>query len=392
MRLLRLLSRRVVRRAEIWRIVRRGKRRFSGDPRFSIDFVDQGLAPRPGRARDDTALLKRICSAWSKAMEQQPFAPETFQPHPWWQAIQRTKLEPVTRALAAQDIASLDEMYSNFFRDSCGGGLTGLPLTKMKSGARVNNSAKHLYLIDALHRIDLWTRKTGGRFPLSDLTPPDIGNPFGIKLDGVFVRTGSEDQHYWAHRIIDLLGSTPAPVVAEIGGGFGGMAYYLLRDHPTVTYINFDLPETIALASYYLLSAFPGRKASLYGEADISAETLRTSRIILMPSFSLPQLPSSSVDVAFNSRILSDLSPASLDNYLAEIARTTRGHLFHLNRTQGSLAADAWFASNAPWFKLIAKQSSDWNNARTLHPNEMEYLYSCLPMAQSPSAPGRRPS
>ena len=125
MRLLRLLSRRVVRRAEIWRIVRRGKRRFSGDPRFSIDFVDQGLAPRPGRARDDTALLKRICSAWSKAMEQQPFAPETFQPHPWWQAIQRTKLEPVTRALAAQDIASLDEMYSNFFRDSCGGGLTG---------------------------------------------------------------------------------------------------------------------------------------------------------------------------------------------------------------------------------------------------------------------------
>ena len=392
MQLLRLLSRRVARRAEIWRIVREGRRRFSGDPRFNIDFIDQGLAPRLGGKPDDTALLERICSAWSKSMERQPFASETFQPHQWWQAIQRAKLEPVTRSLAAHDIVSLHEMYSNFFRDRCGAGLTGLSLTKMKSGGRVNSSSKHLYLIDALHRIDLWTRKTGGRFLLSDLTPPDIGNPFGIMVNGVFVRTGSEDQHYCAHRIIDLLGPAAAPIVAEIGGGFGGMAHYLLRDHPTVTYINFDLPETIALASYYLLSAFPDVKASLYGEADVSAETLRTSRIILMPGFSLPQMPSSSVDITFSSRILSDLSPASLDNYLAEIARTTRGHVFHLNRIQGSLIADAWFASNAPRFKLVARQSSDWNNARTLHPNEMEYLYSCAPMAQSPSAPARRPS
>jgi len=392
MQLLRLLSRRVARRAEIWRIVRRGKRRFSGDPRFNVGLVDQGLAARLGQPGDDTALLKRICSAWSKAMEQQPFAPETFQPHPWWQAIQRKKLQPVTCALAAQDIVSLHEMYSNFFRDNCSGGLTGLPLTTIKGGRRITNSSKLLCLIDTLHRIDLWTRKTGGRFPLSDLTPPDIGNPFGITIDGIFVRTGSEDQHYCAHRIIDLLGSADAPVVAEIGGGFGGMAYYLVRDHPTVTYINFDLPETIALASYYLLSAFPDLKACLYGEADLSAWTLRTSRIILMPGFSLPQLPSGSVDVAFNSRILSDLSPASLDNYLAEIARTTRRHLFHLNRTQGSLATDVWLSRNAPRFQLLARQSSDWNNARTLHPNEMEYLYGCTPMAQSPSAPVHRPS
>jgi hypothetical protein len=128
-------------------------------------------------------------------------------------------------------------------------------------------------------------------------------------------------------------------------------------------------------------------KATLYGEAELDAETLRSSRIILMPGFALPQMPANSVEVAFNARILSDLSPPSLHDYLAEIARTTRGHLLHLNRTHGSLAADAWFAANAPDFKLIEKRPSEWNNARTLRPDEMEYLYERPARAPQPFAP-----
>jgi len=238
----------------------------------------------------------------------------------------------------------------------------------------------------------VWKSRTAGRFELSDLKPPNVGNPFGFVLDGVFVRTGSEDQHYCAHRIIDLIGSFDAPVVAEIGGGFGGMAYYLIRDLPSVTYLNFDMPETIALASYYLLNAFPQAKAILYGEAELNAETLRSSQIILMPSFAIPQLPPSSVDIAFNARILSDLSSASLHAYLAEITRTTRGHLLHLNRTEGSNAADAWLAINAPDFQLVAKRRSEWNDARTVRPNEMEYLYERRVPRQPPSVPDPHPS
>jgi hypothetical protein len=67
--------------------------------------------------------------------------------------------------------------------------------------------------------------------------------------------------------------------------------------------------------------------------------------------------------------------------------RTTRGHILHLNRTQGSLAADAWFEANAPDFRLVEKRVSEWNNARTLRPNEMEYLYERQSPAQSPFAP-----
>jgi putative sugar O-methyltransferase len=308
-------------------------------------------------------------------MEQQPSAPEAFQPHPWWRAIQRTSLQPVIRALATRDLDSLGRMYRNFFRDRCSSGLTGLPLARIDLDAPVSHTTKLLYLIDALHRLDLWKARTAGRFALRDLTPPDVGNPFGVVVDGVFVRSSSEDQHYCAHRIIQLLDSAEHSIVAEIGGGFGGMAGYLLRDCPGVTYVNFDLPETIALASYYLLSAFPEAKATLYGEAELNWATLRSSQILLMPGFALPEMPASSVRVAFNARILSDLSPVALHTYLAEIARTTYGYLLHLNRTQGSVAVDRWLTANAPQFKLVEKLTSEWNNARTLRPNEMEYLY-----------------
>jgi hypothetical protein len=293
------------------------------------------------------------------------------------------------RALSTRDFDSLRRMYRNFFRDPCGAGLTGLPLARIRSGERTRRSAKQLCLIDALHRIDLWKSRTGGRFAVASLTPPNIGNPFGVVLNGTFVRHSSEDQHYCAHRIIDLLGPAEAPVVAEIGGGFGGMAYFLVRDRPGVTYLNFDLPETIALASYYLLSAFPDAKATLYGEAELGVNVLRNSRFILMPGFAIRQLPAHSVDVAFNARILSDLSTASLHEYLAEIARTTRGYFLHLNRREGSLAAHTWLAANAPCFKLMEKRVSEWNDARTLRPNEMEYLYRRVAMEQQPSARAR---
>ena len=195
-------------------------------------------------------------------MEQQPAATEAFQPSRWWRLVEGGNLGPVKRALAAHDLDSLGSMYRNFFRDPCGAGLVGLP-----GIANGSSRYKELFLIDALHRIDLWQRRTAGRFPLADLATPDIGNPPGVVVEATRVRTGSEDQHFYARKLIELTASTQTPVVAEIGGGFGGMAYFLLRDRPGLRYLDFDMPESIALASWYLLKAFPHLKTTLYGEA-----------------------------------------------------------------------------------------------------------------------------
>ncbi len=335
-----------------------------------MDSVEQGFAPCAWESEDDTQLLGRICNAYTKAMERQPAAPETYQPSRWWRLVEGGNLGPVKRALAAHDIPSLLLMYRNFFRDPCGGGLVGLPAISNRSF-----DYKELFLIDALYRIDLWQRRTAGRFRLADLATPEIGNPLGVVMEGTRVRTSSEDQHFYARKIIELTGSDETPVVAETGGGFGGMAYFLLRDRPGITYLDFDVPESIALASWYLLKAFPGLRATLYGEAALDAETLSRSDIILMPGFMLPQMPDRSVDVSFNSHVLSDMSIASIHEYLAEIARTTRSSILHVNGTESCRAISSWLNSNAKDFALVDQQPAEWNTARSLKPDEMECLY-----------------
>lgn len=44
----------------------------------------------------------------------------------------------------------------------------------------------------------------------------------------------------------------------------------LLRDDPDITYVDYDLPEATALASYYLMKSLPDRNFRLYGEGEIS--------------------------------------------------------------------------------------------------------------------------
>jgi len=131
-------------------------------------------------------------------------------------------------------------------------------MTKAYFGGTISDLHRRFYLGDALHRIDYWAKQVGSGFSTRDLAGPAIGNPFGITLDGTLIRTGAPGQHYCAHRIMRQLSSESA-VVAEIGGGFGGMAYYLLRDRPRLTYLDFDLPESLALTTYYLHKAFPAR-------------------------------------------------------------------------------------------------------------------------------------
>lgn len=369
-RSLQVLEERLRLHAEMRRVVRLGKRRFASDPRYRLNLVENGFACDEPDQAGDGKLLLRICAAYNAAIKKEQPVADTFEASSWWQLVRRANLGPVMRALADCDIDSLRVLYRNFFRNCAGAGLTGLPFSFMKGRAH-----KHLVLMDALHRLDTWKDRTKGQYDIGALNSPAIGNPFGLRMDQAFVRTGSEDQHFYAQKIIHLLSSAGSPVVAEIGGGFGGMAYYLIRDCPAVTYIDFDVPETVALASYYLLKAFPHLKATLYGEAELDKNTLLDSDIVLMPCFMLPRLPDRSVDVVFNSHVLSDLSTAAVHQYLSDMVRTTRGHILHLNRRKGCQVVSEYLTDHAPEFRMAEHGRVTWNSARSTRNEEFECLY-----------------
>jgi putative sugar O-methyltransferase len=340
-----------------------GEHRFKGDARYDLQNVTDGFLSRIDDTSDDTELMERICTAYIRAVQQQQSGPETYNATEWWHQVRQRSLGPVTHALLTRDVDALRRMYRNFFRDPCSSGLLGAPygMSKAYFGGKIKDVHRSFYLSHVLYRLDYWMAQTDGRFRLRDLSGPGIGNPFGVLIDGIHISVGSEYAHYCAHRIDSLLDSDHA-TVAEIGGGFGGMSYYLLRDRAKVTYLDFDMPESIALSSYYLLKSFPNLKFLLYGEGELTKGAIAKADVVLMPVFELATMPAGSVDVTFSSHAMSDLCPGSLAEYLANIDRMTRNCFLYIGNSRASESISDLVSRKFGSFELAETRSSGWHS------------------------------
>jgi hypothetical protein len=351
----------------------RSYRHYRGDARYDLMNVSNGFTSRLEDPSDDHEVLERICEAYIAAAQGERFASRVYQASAWWQQVRLASLGPVIRALCSRDITTLSRIYRNFFRNASSTGLISVPysLTKAYFDKRIKDIHRRFFLGDTLYGIDHWKTLTGELFPLHVLAGPQIGNPFGIMVGRTLVRTGAAYQHYSSHRIASCLVSAKA-TVAEFGGGFGGMAYYLLRDQPGVKYVDFDVPECLALTSYYLLRSFPHLKFLLYGESAITAETLASADVVLMPLFEMDSLPSQSVELVFSSHAISDISQEAMSAYLKTISRISTGFFLYIGNVQGAETIRGMAAEAHHLFRLDEMKPSGWNAHRFPSANEVE--------------------
>jgi O-methyltransferase domain len=354
----------------------RAEQKFAADPRYQLQHVNDGFASRQVSGFDDVALLERICAAYNATVEHPKFSNTIYGATGWWQQIRDRSLGPVRQALRTGDIAALRRMYSNFFRDPCCTGLSTVPygMTDVYFGGRMTDLHRRIYLADTLYRLDYWKQETGERFNLDDLAIPAIGNPFGVCLEGTLLSARAEFQHACAVRLAGLLESQTS-TVAEIGGGFGSMAYFLLRDHPTTRYFDFDVPESIALATYFLMKAFPHKNFLLFGEGELTEETVADADIVLMPLFEMKRLRAASVDVTFSSHAMTDIEPRELISYLETIYRITRNRFLFLGATLLPVMPGL-IGGDDDLFRQEERRHLHWHSHRQSGLEEVECLYS----------------
>jgi putative sugar O-methyltransferase len=242
-------------------------------------------------------------------------------------------------------------------------------------GKNINKRDKKIFLYDALHRYKLWKSLSSDKYTVQDLISPRIGNPYGVFIDDVFVKSGADYLHYYAMAISRLIRGKNKRFVVELGGGYGGMAYYLCRENENMTYIDFDLPENMALTAYYLSNAFPEKKVLLFGEAPLTPETMNAYDIILMPGFEIAKLLDESVDLIFNSYSLAEMSRDTIHTYITEFMRISKGYFFHVNHNKVSTTIADNFGVDLNRFDLLYKIPALWNAGRNLYMDEYEYLY-----------------
>ena len=155
------------------------------------------------------------------------------------------------------------------------------------------------------------------------LTFPDMGGVFGGTLRGRALPMHALVLLAAAFQLT-LLAPCRQPTVLEIGGGFGGLAYWacrLLSGH----YAIYDVPYVSAVQAYFLGRAFTPDRLLLFGE-----QPRPTADIALYPAWAL-LLPIPPTDLAVSQDSLPEVPPAVACGYLATLRTSLRGPLLSLN-------------------------------------------------------------
>lgn len=326
----------------------------------TLTDLKRGLASRRHSIpdREHRSIIERVIEAYRAAKRDQPAAPAPYQPQGEWASYLAERRE-FYDAMHAGHTAAVWAKIETFWRNELG------PI--VKEYARFEDLADgradcvERFRSGIVRNFQIWKDIVGR--PTTELVVPDIGNPWGLIIEGQLVVPKATRFHTHAIMIRHILSGVPKPVVADIGGGYGGIAYYLLRDGDGMTYVDYDLPETLSLASYYLLACFPDRKCLLYGEGDLTdTTTMQAFDIVLLPNYALQHLGERSVDMFLNTFSLSEVPRITLEEYLRRIQHAVRHYFLHnnmdrvgvINRGYERIPASA-FPIDSAVLKLIYK-------------------------------------
>jgi len=260
--------------------------------------------------------------------EKQKTVSSNYRPSSMWQNHLDNDYSYLIDGLNSNDRNKFHYFLSNFgtWKTFHGVESTHLIRNNMKSILR----RKYLKNIVFYKQLKTWEWFNSDKKVIKDLSYPVIGNQSGSYIDDSFVGVGSFFNEIYGSLLNGLIDDINSPVIAELGAGYGKLAYFTMRNIEKFCYIDFDLPETLCLASYYLMKTWPEKNTLLYGEEDYTSNAHQKYDLIFMPSFEIEKLGSETVDLFINKNSLGEMTEAAARNYISYITNSTN-YFFHMN-------------------------------------------------------------
>jgi hypothetical protein len=287
------------------------------------DYID------PIKDDVEDEMVERIFESFKKMKEHQKKADsDLYRPSSLWQQHLDNSYSYLTESLENDDVSKFHFFLSNFgtWKEYLGIDVTNLVKNNSKS------SVKRKYLTNVLFYglLKTWGWVHGNRKPIASLTYPTHGNQAGAYIDNTFVGLGSFFNEIYGSKLSALLADIERPVVADLGAGYGRLGYFTLRDKQQFCFIDFDFPETLCLAAYYLMKSWPNKRALLYGEEEYSLASHDQYDLVFMPNYEINKIGPKSVDLFMNMHSLGEMTKETVTHYIDCISKSTT-YLFHLN-------------------------------------------------------------
>lgn len=166
---------------------------------------------------------------------------------------------------------------------------------------------------------------------LQMITRPNVGKIYGIQV-GTSIWHIRDFEHLLAAISIKQYTSDKSNSITEIGGGYGGLVYWLY----TLGFRNitlYDLPQMNILQSYFLSKTLPDAKVALYGDSETHLES---AEIRILPYWHLDKVSTKSIDICVNQDSLPEIPKQIAIHYLKEIKRTTKNFFYSVNQESQS--------------------------------------------------------
>lgn len=288
----------------------------------SPDYIE------PANNEIEINIVKRIFQSFKKMKDNQQNVSKHYLPSSLWQKQLDINYSYLTDSLQSEDLKKFHLFLSNF---GCWKQYHGVESTTLiRDNMKTIIGRRYLKNVIFFNNLKNWQWIYNSRKPISCLSYPTHGNQSGAYINESFVGVGSFFNEIYGTILSGLLDDVERPVVADLGAGYGKLAYFTLRDMNNSCFVDFDLPETLCLAAYYLMKTWPKKKVLLYGEEEYSEKSHGKYELIFMPSYEIENIGQSSIDLFINKNSLGEMTREAAINYVHYIMSSTK-YFFHMN-------------------------------------------------------------
>lgn len=178
---------------------------------------------------------------------------------------------------------------------------------------------------------------------------PAVGNPLRVRFCDRWV---SQDLCNSVHEFYSAWRSDPRDSharIAELGAGYGRLAYVFLKALPSSSYTIIDIPPALYVAQEYLKATFPGEKVFHYRPFESYAEVqeeFESSRIRFLMAHQIELLPPKQFDLFMNISSLHEMTREQITLYLQQVHRLCCGRFY----------TKQWRTSRSPQNQFVIRE------------------------------------
>lgn len=224
--------------------------------------------------------------------------------------------------------------------------MTGDPWFANMPYASLGDDAAKLRLVPTVQKYHDLTRDIPGRFWTSEPVTTGEIESVGVRYHGRLVsddiiryqRCISNLYRGGVFGMLDALGTRP--IIAEIGGGYGGLAHQITRtlDRPAA-YLIFDLPDMLYWSAAFLLVNNADRRFYIYPGAGRDhaslAEICASHDFVFFPNYAFERLAEvPEIHLFLNTLSFQEMTDPQVEVYARGGAARLRGALYSENRSR----------------------------------------------------------